>query len=76
MVDSDNQSHVETALSRCDHAIELANDDKLRKASEEWRKVFGDQFPLAEDPEPDAKKTLVFAPRVIERKKVQKPWSR
>lgn len=41
----DKKSCVETAYSRSVKAIEYMDDDKLKEASEEWRKIFGNEFP-------------------------------
>ncbi|UOY06570.1 hypothetical protein L0P88_21935 [Muricauda sp. SCSIO 64092] len=42
---SDTKSHVETAFNRAVKAIEFFDNDKPKEASEEWRKVFGNEFP-------------------------------
>lgn len=44
-------SHVQTALNRATKALDYEAKDELKNASEEWRKIFGNLFPLAEDPE-------------------------
>ena len=41
----DKKSCVETAYSRSVKAIEYMDDDKPKEASEEWRKIFGNEFP-------------------------------
>ena len=40
-------SYVETAFDRAAKACSFENDGKFIEASEEWRKIFGTQFPLA-----------------------------
>lgn len=54
--DSSNLSHIETAISRAEKAIDYEKDERLRKASEEWRKIFGDEFPLLNDPNNEPRK--------------------
>lgn len=44
--DSDIESHVKTAYDRAIKAIEYMDDDKPKEASEEWRKIFGNEFPI------------------------------
>lgn len=39
------KSHVLTALNRATKACELEANDKLEAAADEWKKVFGDDFP-------------------------------
>ncbi|MCL5667148.1 MAG: hypothetical protein M1383_05265 [Patescibacteria group bacterium] len=51
--DTDLKSHLSTALSRATKACEFEEDDDLEKSVEEWRKVFGDDFPAT------LKKTLL-----------------
>jgi hypothetical protein len=43
------QSHVETAQNRAGKACDYEEEGKCRKASEEWQKIFGKEFPLAEE---------------------------
>lgn len=42
-------SRADSAHARAQKAISLENEGKLHDASLEWRKVFGDDFPVAED---------------------------
>ncbi|QQS59471.1 hypothetical protein IPN35_01090 [Candidatus Peregrinibacteria bacterium] len=44
-VDGNNKSFVQTAKDRATKAIEYEENEKFEKATEEWRKVFGDSFP-------------------------------
>ena len=41
-----SKSHITTAYNRAQKALEYADDDKPKEASEEWRKIFGDKFPI------------------------------
>lgn len=42
-------SRADSASSRAEKAIAYAEDEKMRDASLEWQKIFGDDFPLSED---------------------------
>ena len=44
-------SHIDTAQSRAIKAVEYRKEGKYIEASEEWRKVFGTEFPEAEENE-------------------------
>jgi|APSaa5957512622_1039677.scaffolds.fasta_scaffold01056_8 hypothetical protein len=48
-IGEDWYSRAETACSRSEKAITFENEGKQRDASLEWRKVFGNDFPVAED---------------------------
>lgn len=51
------KSHVETAYNRAIKAIEYMDRDKPKGASEEWRKIFGNEFPcVKENPSEETKK--------------------
>lgn len=39
------KSHISTALNRAKKAYEFEQDDKLDDATEEWKKIFGNDFP-------------------------------
>lgn len=41
----DKKSYLKTAYDRAVKAIEYMDNDKLKEASEEWRKIFGEKFP-------------------------------
>lgn len=43
--DENLKSHLNTALNRTQKACNFENDDKLEQAVDEWKKVFGDDFP-------------------------------
>jgi len=47
--DESIQSYVETSLNRAKKANSLETDRKFKEASEEWRKIFGTEFPIAEN---------------------------
>ena len=46
-VDPDLKSHLKTALNRATKACEFEADDDLEGAADEWRKIFGNDFPAA-----------------------------
>jgi hypothetical protein len=53
--DDSIKSYIQTALNRAQKALEYKDDDKPKEASEEWRKVFGKEFPLIkENPKKDS----------------------
>jgi hypothetical protein len=43
--DDNLKSHLNTALNRSKKACEYEGEDKTEKAIDEWRKIFGDDFP-------------------------------
>jgi hypothetical protein len=60
--DDDLQSHTQTAFNRAEKANGLEKDGKMKEASEEWRKIFGTEFPLAEsNPQKNDSSTRVFS---------------
>lgn len=44
-VDDDNASYIKTAKDRATKAFAYEENDKFEKATEEWKKVFGNSFP-------------------------------
>lgn len=46
--DKDSKSYIETALNRAKKACDYESEGKLDKATEEWKKIFGDDFPSIE----------------------------
>ncbi len=44
-IDENLKSHLNTALNRAKKACEYEDEDKLEKAVDEWKKIFGDDFP-------------------------------
>jgi len=47
-VDDKSKSHVDTALNRANKACNFENEGKIDKATQEWKKIFGDDFPSSE----------------------------
>jgi hypothetical protein len=67
----DIKSHVETAYVRSVKAIGYMDSEKPKEASEEWRKIFGNEFPkVSENP----KKGTKSESRIIVNP--SPPWSR
>ena len=58
--DESIESHVQTALNRAIKAYELEKEKKPKEASEEWRKIFGTEFPLVKSNPAEEKSTRVF----------------
>lgn len=48
VTDENLRSHLNTALSRSRKACDFEDAHKIDNATEEWRKIFGDDFPVAE----------------------------
>ncbi len=46
--DENLRSHLNTAMNRATKACDFESEQKLDKATEEWQKVFGSDFPSAE----------------------------
>jgi len=44
-IDEENKSYVQTALNRANKALEFQTNGKYDKACEEWKKIFGNEFP-------------------------------
>jgi hypothetical protein len=66
--DNECKSYFETAYSRARKAIEYSDDEKPKEASIEWRKIFGDLFPLInENPETKSESITIMNPA--------RPWS-
>lgn len=54
--DDELNSYINTALGRARKALDYEDGDKPKEASEEWRKIFGDQFPkVTENPKSEDK---------------------
>jgi len=47
--DDELKSHLETALNRANKACNFESEGKLDKATQEWKKIFGDDFPSSEE---------------------------
>lgn len=54
------ESNVKTAFDRAQKACDFENNDKPKEASEEWRKIFGNDFPLVQSNPQKESKTRVF----------------
>jgi len=59
--DDDIESHVKTAFDRAEKAINFFNENKPREASQEWRKIFGSEFPIVSQNPVNERRTRVFA---------------
>jgi len=53
-------SHVKTALDRATKACSFENNGKFVEASEEWRKIFGSEFPMAKNNQTIDSSTRIF----------------
>lgn len=61
--DDPRLSAIKTAHSRAIKAMEYADDNKPKEASEKWRQIFGDKFPLVEkNPEREIKAAPIVNP--------------
>ena len=47
-VDDKSKSHFDTALNRANKACDFENEGEIDKATQEWKKIFGDDFPSSE----------------------------
>jgi len=47
-LDDKSKSHFDTALNRANKACDFENEGKIEKATQEWKKIFGDDFPSSE----------------------------
>jgi len=54
-------SYLNTAIDRAQKAIDFCIQNKPKQASMEWRKIFGDIFPLAENSPVNENKARVFS---------------
>jgi hypothetical protein len=70
-VPADQLSLYETALRRLDKAKDLWESGKKRASTEELRKVFGNEFPLQTDDDPDSRTSSA---RYREINVAPKPW--
>lgn len=68
--DNNTKGHIKTAYNRAIKAIENMDNDKPKEASEEWRKIFGDNFPKVKK---NSKKGSSKCAPIIN---PPKPWSR
>ena len=58
--DSSLDSHLETAYNRAVKACNFISEDKPKEASLEWRKIFGNEFPLVKESPATESETRVF----------------
>ena len=68
--DKSYSSHLKTAYERAKKALEYMDNDKLDKACDEWRKIFGSVFPKCKK---ERKAKTIVPPPVID--KPQRLWS-
>lgn len=67
--DNDIKNHVDTAYNRAINAIGYMDSEKPKEASEEWRKIFGNEFPkVSENPKKRTKSRIIVNP--------SPPWSK
>jgi len=58
---ADIKNHAETAFNRTVKAIEFMDDNKPKEASEQWIRIFGDQFPKVNtNPKINGEKSRTF----------------
>ena len=58
--DSSLDSHLKTAYDRAEKAVDFISDNKPKEASLEWRKIFGNKYPLVTENPITESKTRVF----------------
>jgi len=58
--DSSIDSHLTTAFDRAKKAVDFIADNKPKEASLEWRKIFGNEFPLVTENPTNESKARVF----------------
>ena len=59
--DESIHSHVETALDRATKACFFESKEKFREASDEWRNIFGSEFPVSENNQTTDCSTRIFS---------------
>ncbi len=59
--DSSLDSHLKTALDRAEKAVDFIDDNKPKEASLEWRKIFGNKYPLVSENPVNESKARVFS---------------
>ena len=63
------KSYIDTALGRARKALEYEDNDQPKEASEEWRKIFGSEFPkVTENPKRESKSESISSNPI-------RPWS-
>lgn len=63
-------SYINTALGRARKALEYEDNGQLKEASEEWIKIFGDEFPKINENPVNENKSEMIQPNPI------RPWLR
>jgi len=58
--DDSIDSYVQTALNRATNACDFEKEGKPKEASEEWKKIFGTEFPKVEFNPPKENKPRIF----------------
>lgn len=67
--DEELKSYIDTALGRARKALEYEDNDQPKEASEEWRKIFGGEFPkVTENPKRESKSESISSNPI-------RPWS-
>ena len=67
--DEELKSYIDTALGRARKALEYEDNDQPKEASEEWRKIFGSEFPkVTENPKRESKSESISSNPI-------RPWS-
>lgn len=69
-VDNDNKGHVETAKKRAEKALNYEDEEKYEDACNEWRKIFGNSFPVYKK-----EKNVTESKRAAVIIKPERPWS-
>ena len=59
--DSSLESNLKTALERAEKAVDFIDKAKPKEASLEWRKIFGNEYPLVTENPANESKARVFA---------------
>jgi hypothetical protein len=54
------KSHVQTALDRAIKACDYEKENKLKEAADEWRKIFGTEFPSIKSNSTEEKDVRIF----------------
>lgn len=63
------KSYINTAVERARKALAYEDNEQLKEASEEWRKIFGNEFPIIEENPKRENKSESISPNPI------RPWS-
>lgn len=66
VISEENKSHIKTALTRVNNAINFEKEEKFKEACEEWQKIFSKEFPVYKTKTENIKSQPIINP--------QKPW--